>query len=333
MEWTVGASSPSELRHTTFNPWGTWPTSPLGLSFRASFDSGVSFAIAQAPMNRFALAMSDGGKPASPDGILFDPAVVPGSGDIPAVQPIDEGARVAFMASNGDRYLVGLEDSDFSMPSSVRTVTNLGSSLVLGTRWPLACGTNPSADATATADGWWVVTSAVEGTFGSVDCAAVANTAPNRVYVGRVNVGLGIPALGTLLGATGTVRHVVIESLADGDPWFGWLDDAGAHVARLDRTTGAVAVGPVAVPAAPSDDRLAVMPFLGGALVARGTDGSVTYVGPDGTLSTPLALEGLAAASVVDALASPTGDAALLTLAISDAPDRVQVARLRCRTP
>jgi len=333
MEWTMGDAAPSELRHTSFSPWGAWPTSPLGPSFRASFDAGRSFAVTSAPKNHFALVMSDGGKPTEPDGILFTADGTPGSGDVPPTEPVDDGVRVLFAAANANRFLIGVGESDGSAPVSIRSLTRTGTSTGLGTRWPIACGTNVSADAVAGGDGWWVATSGVAASFGAEDCTAFAGTAPNRVFVARVDVGLGIPNRTVDFEAVGGVRHVFLQAQPNKAPWLAWLDDAGAHVVMLDRTNGTALAGPFDVPADATAERIAAIPFLEGVLVARGSDGAVSYVGSNGMVASPITVPALGGATVWDGLAAPKNDAALLSLVVPGDPDRIQVARLRCETP
>lgn len=334
MEWVMAgspATTPSELRHTTFQPWGAWPEAALGPSYRASFDGGVSFAVTSAPENRFAMVLSDGGKPTEPDGVLFAPQVSPGSGDVPVSQPIDEGAAALFASLEGNATLVGLGSGVASGSLGVRTLTSFGPIFAIGSRWPLACSRKPAGDAIGSSGGWLVAANGAAGTFGVDVCGAFEDLPSNRVYLSRVESGLGIPTLVATLEAEGDVSRIFLETGAKKTAWLAWSDGSAVRAARLALPTGEVAVAPVVVSTDGLEGGFAATPFLDGLLVVSGEGPLLRFVAPDGTVSTPRELPEVVERRPFDALPAPKGNAGLFSFSKVGSPDRVELARIGCR--
>jgi hypothetical protein len=106
-----GPNAPSDLRHTTFDPWIDFPAgSGFGPTYLANLDGGVSFAAAQSPGNRLALLFRDFEEPPM-GGLRFSADFTPKSGDLPPTFLADTNAGGAlFLTYNGARWGFGAID-------------------------------------------------------------------------------------------------------------------------------------------------------------------------------------------------------------------------------
>lgn len=102
------ATPPTELRHTSFEPWGAWPGgAALGPTFLADLDAGTTFAAARAGGDRLALLFADVQDPPA-GGLRFSPDFIPGSGDVPPSILLDATAQAAvFAVEDADVHFIG----------------------------------------------------------------------------------------------------------------------------------------------------------------------------------------------------------------------------------
>jgi hypothetical protein len=101
-----GPNLPSELRHTSFQPWGAWPSSELGPSFLADFDGGGSFAGSPQADGGFALMMSDAGQVGAPVGAFAKFDFTPGKGAVPGTSHAIDAASERVGAFNAGWFLL-----------------------------------------------------------------------------------------------------------------------------------------------------------------------------------------------------------------------------------
>jgi hypothetical protein len=338
MEWIQSEgpmTPPSELRHVSFSPWGAWPSGEIGLSFRASFDAGASFAIAPAFNDQFALFMSDGGKPSDPDGIAVAPVVTPENGDVPASLQVDDGNTVLFASRRSDKYLLGVAGADAATPARVRTITTIGGTVAIGTAWPVACGEGLSARAVSVSPGtgWLLAAAIAPDTFGLADCSDFEQLSPSELVIARVDSELGVPSFAAGFTPTELVRAIAWAK-ADGEaPWLVWLGPSTLGVVRID-ARGLLDSVMLTIPVTGLEYRLATAPFRDGVLVFFTSAGStsVVFVAETGVPSVTLSPPELANLEAVDALPSPDGKSVLLSGVRpgGGSEDRIRLARLQC---
>jgi hypothetical protein len=107
------------------------------------------------------------------------------------------------------------------------------------------------------------------------------------------------------------------------------------RVARVSAGTGLVELAPTPLSESAADAVFGLVPFLDGVLVLHGGIGEspslvLRYVSGTGTVSSPIAPNGLEGLTFSDALASPKGNAMLASFVRKGSPDRVEVARASC---
>jgi hypothetical protein len=243
-EWFVveaPEAPPSELRHTTFRPWGDeWPVDGnLAPTYLADLDAGVSFAAAESTNGRLALLMSDGGKPQPPQGVRFSLDFGPGSGNVPPKYDIDAEAHRALFATLGSDlddlsfHLVGMTFSGVPLSAATSVVQEVDNGIVLAGPAPLGCADNPiSADAVAIADGWVLAASSAPGRVAD-PCVDPGSAGPaTTVYTAQADVRGGVSVCNTI-DASSTVVRVVTAPHPSG-AWAVWSsDDDGIRAARV----------------------------------------------------------------------------------------------------
>jgi hypothetical protein len=333
MEWFRSegpVNPPSELRHVTLSPWGSWMAAELAPSYLAHLDGGASFAVASAPSNQFALLLSDGGKPSPPSGVSFMPSMSPGSGMTTKSVEVDVGDFALFASNLGNQYLIGAKSSDPSLPARIRTITvNAFSVLTFTPPAPLACAQSLSADAVIGGEGWLVATTSASD-FAPSDCNNLTTLDATSIRIVDVDDLDGKAKLVTTLPLGKVVDRLVLARLANGNPWLAWRTSAGDGAARLDNagkieSQTSIASGP--------NNRFTAAPFQTGLLVARGGDTStqLVFVPGNGTASPPISPAALSGMGPVDAIASPDGKSVLLGAVVPGQADRIRVARIRCQ--
>lgn len=217
-----GPNAPLDLRHTSFDPWVDFPAgSGFGPTYLAAFDSGISFAIAQSPADRFALLMRDFNEP-PPGGLRFSAGFEPKSGSTPMSFVADPTADVAlFLSYGGAQWLYGAMDVQNNGNSFQTNLAVLNEGFVEA-EYPIACTTNrASADAVP-----------VDGGF-------LAAVSANSMAPSSCDFGVPVPSSGPIVMrfqgpdmawmtdfAQPSVREVKMASRADG-AWILWVHPGG----------------------------------------------------------------------------------------------------------
>ncbi|MSP25995.1 MAG: hypothetical protein EXR75_12710 [Myxococcales bacterium] len=347
MEWlSVEGPSPipSELRHTTFKPWASWPEGDIAPSFLASFDRGRSFAAAPSSGDRFALLASDVFDSSPPDGIVFTTNMKPGNGAIGAFVTVRGDAHDSLFArQQGNRHLVGMGTrpvvpNQYSM-MHLRTVTEQGGTLAMGSTWELGCGNKVAADALAVSGGplgtgWLVAVSAAA--FATTDCSSLPHTYPGVLSVAFVDTALGIPALRDSI--TEEFLYDVKLAARPGGAWLARVHKpAGStdivKVATLD-DSGAIGTPITVIEKSSSDLReLAIAPAFGGLVVmySIAQETHLRLVLENGAVSEPVIFHDFD--PPFDILAEPNGKSVLIggTTPVAGAVTGTQIGRLRCQ--
>jgi hypothetical protein len=352
-EWFVvegPMSPPSELRHTSFLPWGdSWPSDgSIAPSFLADLDAGVSFAAAPSQGERLALFMSDGGKPAPPAGALFSPDFVPGSGALPAKITIQAAVdRVLFSAlraggSPEDSYhLLGMELLALSRVSLLATARETRGGIEVAGPITFACADTPtSADAVASEGGWLVASSMSSAAV--TGCLNPGPTGPpDMLIVARVDLDAGFVIVGAL--SSDIVERVRVAPDGVGGASVAWSTLGGRILVMRVDAFGMTLLEPVDI-VAPGDTilpaSLAIAPYGDRLLVAyvrARTDNPndiVVRVLDDQarplfeTTLQPLAMEG----DPLSVLAHRPSDAFLVAYTESTPEGaRIRVVRFSCR--
>ena len=338
MEWVSlegPAPLPSELRHTSLKPFASWPQGDLGPNFLASFDGGTSFAAAPSGGDRFALLVSDGGKPTPPAGIAFTTNMKPSKGESGPFTPVDsDGSLSHFLAQRGKQHLMGLGTTTGSDAARVRTVTEQGNFLAMGSLWELGCGAVVSADAVSVAgpesgDGWLVAVRAAA--FATSDCSTLRSDVPDSISLAFVDTTLGLPSLRDNL-VDAFVMRVALAPRGAG-AWLAWTNSADVLKVALVEPSGSIGAPiEVASDAGLDETALAIAPAFGGLVVWHTVGGAARarLVLEDGTVSEPIAFPDFAA---FDILGEPNGERALVSGVApgSAGPDQVRLGLLRCK--
>ena len=178
------------LVQTTFEPWGTWPTGPLGPSHVVAQDGGTSFGVAHSASTPLVFAFEG---PPPPQGGLRYTEAFPTSDNPPAfpVDAVDD--RVRFLVG-GSFGLIGYERGAFDLAATL--VKELPEGPYFQGQLHLGCATTPLVS-DAIADGTGFIVALANGLpLGALGCGAAGPA--TQVQVGRVSATGGVVAGGTV---------------------------------------------------------------------------------------------------------------------------------------
>ncbi len=333
-----GEIPPAEIRHTSFQPWSSWPADGLlGPSFLADLDAGESFATAPAP-GGFALAFANTLAPPPEPSLYFMPGLVPGSGAIPpSTLVLSTFARVHFAALGAGAHLVGVSVGGPAPDvTEVARIEGNGSVTLLNA---LGCsGDAGIASGAPVGDHFVVAFSAAHGV--AAPGCPIPNPGPaEHVLVARV--GAGVQIVSELDPGPGSIAALHAVPAVDG-AWIVWSRFSGSShpvtIARVDGE-GQLLFGPIqtSIPTDPQwlgaaalGDRLALGWFsheenLGSRVEIAVLDAAGQLVG-EGSLSL-----GAFAQGPVSLLGSPSGGSLLASWAqTSPESFHAKVARFDC---
>jgi len=327
---------PTELRHTSFSPWSSWPVDGLGPTYLADLNGGESF-VATPDIGGFTLLFRDVGY------AQFMPGLVPGSGTIPDATVVFQApSRAHFIVNRGGtEYLVG-----YAMAGDPpdQTAISLVKKVVDGYFVPLPVTIGCSSDAgnagAALAGDHYLV--AFSRGSGAEDCAAFG--AAEHVMLARVESDSTVIVLSELEAAPGSVAALRVVSSPEG-AWIVWSRQSGSGpppvwIARVD-VEGQLVLGPLQTEIPAHAEWLAATD-LGGwlalgwaeheenlgdrvAIEVRDLDGNVVGHGIhalDGPLASPISL-----------LGSPSGTSLLASWSEGSAHVAARVVRFDCDLP
>lgn len=337
-----GGPPPSELRHTTFAPWGLWPAGDIGPSYLADLDGGRSFAAtvpAGSADGTFDLLFRGAA------GVRFMPSVLADSGLIPPAITADAAdARVLHATSLADLSLFALERG--AGPGNLREIV-LGS-VVRGGPGPVAevvrwCSNDFSGGASVPRPGGDFV---VAQSYGSDAPCSGSAPDPTLLDLGTLALDAGAaPAFQPMvtLSAAGPLRRM----RATGDGGGMWLvvqvelAEPSLLLLHFEPTTGVV-TGPLELlgPGEVGRGPLAVT-MLGERVLVAWVDDPQAFepalqlalYEPDGTLhargSAPTEGDTVGPLSLVG---GPSGTSALVgwSLDLGDKEDRIRLLRVDC---
>lgn len=251
--WTANegpTTPPTELRHTSFQPWDTWPAdATIGPSYLGDYDGGVTFVAATAP-DGFAAAFAD--SPPSP-GLSFVGPFVPGEGTLPGTSIyVADAAEPLFVVPSDDYalYLLGFSNSKAS--HHVFNISHLSDALSDNPLSPgLGCALDPIVAGAAAIDEGFLVAFSSGSQLNDPACLSDAPIAgAKRLIVVHVDKSANVTPTTTIEGteSDGPISAVKMVSRADG-AWLAWAHQLGPRlrVARLD-IAGKIVKGPYEIP-------------------------------------------------------------------------------------
>lgn len=215
-----GPNLPIELRHTSFEPWFDFPAgSGFGPTYLADLDAGVSFAIAEAPGDLFAMLFRDF-QQSPPGGLRFSDGFKPKSGDVPASILVDAQAQDAmFLAHDGKEWLYGaqeLKGGNYETRLGLTTGDAAGTSVAIGCTFERAF-----ADAVPIAGGFLAAIAATGGVDGGCDAGMPGPASGPLVARFQGGVLAEVSSFGF-----GAISDLQAAKRADG-AWLVWFDPGG----------------------------------------------------------------------------------------------------------
>lgn len=184
---------PTELRHSSFFPFESWPAGDFGPTYLADFDGGVTFAIDSQGGALFAALLGDGDTSTPLAGIHIQNGLVANSGDFVSPVQLDAEASDALFVVNHDagEVLAGTRASDepdlgiYSMRLTTMTPVNGN---IVGPN-TIACADLPPTAGAVAANGFdssvFMVATSNSGNPGDSVCEFGAGNigGPNRLQV------------------------------------------------------------------------------------------------------------------------------------------------------
>lgn len=241
---------PTELRHTSFQPWGPWPADgTLGPSYLADYDGSQELSAAPSSTD-FSLVFAP---PPPGFDLTYLSHLIPGSGALGTTEAIKTGpARPSFLERGTDPHvhllgfvappsgiqIFGVARKDDALPGAA-----INSSV--------GCAVSPILAAAAAVGPDFLVAFSSGSAFADSGCPAgnVTSTA-HRLFIIHVDKS-ATATLAEEIKATrdgDTITSLKLVQRLDG-AWVAWTDTfkGGLHVVRLT-STGKVADGPITVP-------------------------------------------------------------------------------------
>lgn len=334
-----GNPPPSELRHATFQPWGSWPGSDVGPNYLLSFDGGRFAAVSSVGDGTFSAFFADD------VALRYMPAIKTYSGAVPNTVNVEAvPMRAVFAASASATDLLGWER--VVGPGETREIVigtaSRGDGVFLGDD-VVGC-TNDVGGAGAVPYGDGFLMAHGLGHWGA--CAGAAED-PTTLAIGFVSGALGLPVYQPLFSFDNVlpVRRVRVAPDADGI-WIVWRTETSGvlppvHFARFDFATNDLlgpilatdpndgALGPIA--ASRMGDRL-VLGWIDDPQLPDPTFHLATF-SVDGALQARTSFPiGGQATGPIYLLGSPDGQSVLASWSVGGGanPDRVRLQRLDC---
>lgn len=335
-----GGPPPSELRHTTFFPWSSWPAGDVGPSYLADLEGGRSFgpSVPAGSIDGTFDVLFRGAT-----GVTFMPSVIADSGFIPPSINVDPSdARILYASSLPDLSLFAY---DRDVGQNVREIV-LGSVVRAG---PGAVAQNVTWCADGFAGGAAVPRPGggflVAQSFGTSGPCFSGAPEPTSLDLGVLDIGAGVPPSfqpTTTLDAPAPLRR--LRATADGDAM--WIVTEVEELEpilwllRFDGTSGVL--GPIGILQAGELGRGPVaISMLGSRILVAWIDDPpaldpVAYLAlydADGTLhARASAPTGGSTTGPIALATSPDGASAVLgwTLDLGGSEDRIQLLRVDC---
>lgn len=342
-----GPDAPSEVRHTTFEAWGAWPTSALGPSFLADLDGGGSFAGTPQDGGGFAVMMSDLGQLGPPNGVYAKYGFTPGQGSVPApAYPVHSASDIVHDLDGG--WYLSQQRGQDAQRTFLGFAALEGGMMVSSPATLRSCSdrlTPNGARIARVADSRWLAAVA----FGSPgdNCTAQAPTALQLMELTRgAGTTFGVTGSVTSSPVTGEVIDLVdVEPRSDG-AWVMWTYEktsaqSTVQLIRIDGTKpieasavslsspgGSIQPGSAGL-ASHGDDALVAIALTD----SRSPGIAVRRVNADGDASSSVPLViGNAAVGRIAILGDPQENLILVAWAEPVASGRTvaRVARFRC---
>lgn len=226
--WQVasGQNPPTEMRHTSFAPWGNFPAgAALGPTYLADLDGGGSFAVASGNGGKFALLFRDFQQPPS-GGLRFSDQLTPGSGAIPPSLLVDSSARTALFLARGQTTFSFGAAFRQGETREIRAGILDGNGVVETT---LGCANGPVvADALPVGDASVFVAYSTGTEALSGGCDAGVPGPPNRIQLAQIIGGVlssvgevTVSPMGGTAEITGPVTDISFAPRTDG-AWMVW---------------------------------------------------------------------------------------------------------------